>query len=401
MGLSVSFPFEIKHADAMTISYPTLNIQTTGQTNFSDPGFYFVIGNNEAYNISVRPYGEILGMRYWENNFSFAFQFDNPTNSNYLPIGQTVKVYPKVNISVDLTFVYPVHFVFQGFIEDNETTGNILVAAVGATANFDIYSEELGHSLIIRTTDQSLKERNSEIEIKFGGHDPNIPGQGWSPFKTISESYVKLLVPTGWYWILGTEKDNGVKSDEKVFVSNKTEVNIIYALITFHYFSVLAPDNISDSIKVNFTVKNDYANLQDVKIQFTLLNSKDETKSLNFVDYTIPDFDKGTYEGTFKFKNEYEDALYLIKKEIIVGESSYVIDLYELDLSFPENDPFYIPQQTIINAITNIIIIAIIFATGIASRDVYRKIKGVKTTWAEKQPIKEIEPDVDTERPEF
>ncbi len=307
--------------NALSISTPTLTKYVQSPSTYSDPNFGFLVKNNEATIMNVVATTEVMFLVDWENNFTITWEKNN------IVMNQNDAFYfkPTIDINVDLSFNYSIHFMFTAYTND---TGNSFISSVGATAKFIIITENNGIKLGIRTTDQADFERASSIELYYGGDTP----EGWSLQKTITESYFQTIMPAGWYWIIATELEHDIARSKIVEIREDSVITIVYDLVLFSLLEIRAPDNENSPMKVAYIIENKYSVLRNVYIQVILRN---RGNIIGIHNLTLHRFDKGVYASNFTWSAPWESSEYVVDGQIYVNAKLYVNRTEIIALNFP------------------------------------------------------------------
>lgn len=318
--------FEIKESQGIGISYPPLSniiIDLQEGHEFYSENFYFDIVNDDRF-VTVFPKAEILGLENWENNFTFSWNVDEYE----LAPNETFRFVPKIEFNVFLSFNYSIHFFFEGF--ENIQGNMLLTTGTGATAIFSIFTIIDGNRMTVRTTDQGDVERESDIQIFYGGNGQQ--GQGWAIYRELRESYYSSIVRSGWYQFIATEIDTGLTEQKIVLIENNTDVNLVFQLIGFKKLLIELPHQNDDPLNFSYQISNQYIILSNVMFVFQLYF---DNKLIDEKSQFLANFPKGEFGGNLSFDKTWTSGKYLFQGKIMVGSTNYLTRNETISMDFP------------------------------------------------------------------
>lgn len=316
----------ITKVSAITLTYPTLNIYTNQDESFSNPEFYFQIGNTESSNITVRPVVEVMYLPNWEDQFTITFDKPNLT----LGSGESGRFYPTVYNNASFGFVYDLHFVFEALAIGNN---NVIIASVGATVAHRVYSDLNGLRLRLKTTDQADRQIRTSINILYGG--TGEVGQNWNSVAKVTTSFYENVLLEGWYKILAVEPILDITKEQIFYLEENMDLSIIFALLAFDSFQVFIPRFSNETGRITYTLSNNYQILSNVFIHFYV---KVGNESLIYNSTSIrPTLEKGIYQDTLYINTTWYSDTYFFSGEVWVSGKLFIRQNKTISPVFPDN----------------------------------------------------------------
>jgi len=321
IGFFSRFPIQAK-GEPLGLSYPSLRfyipMENSQEKVFQDDNFYFDLlnpgSNNHSYKINAM--GEVFKLAEWQKYFSINFI----ENQIIASPGEVVRFFPIVKIRTNLSFDYLLHFVFTPEIISG---GNVLISGAAATAIFTINANVNASRLEIQTTDQGGKERISNLEIRYS----TDISQGYNIFKTFSDiKYFNDIVPNGYYDIIATDHETGIQERLQLELFNDSFFQLKFKIISFLPFSIFSPRNPQGNMIINYTVINEYIQLDQVTIILTVTKNN---QTIGEITDPIERFDTNISNYIF------QTGEYYITGKIYVYENLYLERIQSIYLSMP------------------------------------------------------------------
>jgi hypothetical protein len=308
------FNFEVNEvsADGPALRWNTASSKiflTSSPATFYDSNFYIRATNVGEIPLNVTITAAIINLLDWQNNFSISW------DKNHVPlaVNESVEFVPTIFVNVSLSFTYKLHTILRGEV-DNPDGSNTIISSIGGQIHISVLSEEEGATLELRSTDQGDIERQSTMEIYYGGKNAT----GWSIIQTVQDSYYKNVVPKGWYKVFAWEKDTNQFKKGIFEVTNYTQFNIIFDLIQF---SEWQPFMANDSLIINWTISNNYISLPAVTARFYLVK---DGNILAVDEFKYDIFEKGSRKNVAILKTQWDNANYTFVGEIWTSNKVYL-----------------------------------------------------------------------------